>query len=159
MRALLCSLLLLVAFPLSAADPKTIQLEDGSSLRGEVVSLQNGVYTIRTQSLGLIMLNAARVTSINGISAANTSKPAKSRSTGSETIEFDAIRALMMSNVDIMTSILDLHNDPELKAVLSDADIMRAVQNFDIEALTNNPKFRQLMDHPKIRQIQKQVRK
>jgi|TARA_Y100000310_G_scaffold343685_1_gene452475 hypothetical protein len=144
---------------MAAADLKTIQLQDGSSLKGEVISLQNGVYTIRTLSLGLITLDAARVISINpghtGSGGTGASVITGTPAVGAA--ELDAVKQLMVSNGDIMATILELHNDPQLQKVLSDPEIMRAVQNLDIEALANNRKFTQLLNNPKIKQIQRQV--
>jgi hypothetical protein len=159
MRTLLRILLLLVAFPLAAADIKTIKLQDGSSLNGEVISLSNGVYTIRSTSLGLITLDAARVMSIN--SGATSARPQESVGTsgiGAPSIGMGAIKQQMMGNADIMAIILELHNDPQLQKVLADPEIMRAVQNLDIEASAKNAKFKQLMNNPKIKQIQGKVR-
>lgn len=165
MRILLYALLLL-AFPVGAADIKTIQLQDGSRLKGEVISLQNGVYTIRTTSLGLLILDAAKVTSIipgsQGPGSPDTGAEEKLGDGGilatlMESIELDAIKEQMMNNVDIMAAILELHNDPQLKKVLGDPEIMRAVRNLDIEALTSNSNFKRLLDNPKIKKIQRQI--
>lgn len=162
MRILLYALLLL-AFPVAAADIKTIQLQDGSTLKGEVISLQNGVYTIRTTSLGLLILDAARVISISPGSQDPGSQDTGSQEkiagggildTFMESIELDAIKEQMMRNVDIMATVLELQNDPQLKKVLADPEIMRAVRNMDIEALTSNSEFKRLLDNPKIKKIQ-----
>lgn len=158
MRILLCTLVLLLAFPIAAVDVKTIQLEDGSSLKGEVVSLRNGIYTFRTSSLGMIQLKASKVKSIRSGSGNERGSSGIFDSFNLDTAEFDAIKQMMMSNVDVMAAILDLHNDPQLQAVLSDPEIMQAVRNLDIEALTNNRKFKALLGHPKIKLIQEQAR-
>lgn len=166
MRILRYALLLLLAFPVGAADIKTIRLLDGSSLKGEVISLQNGVYTIRTPSLGLLILDDARVISISPGSQDPRSPDMGSQEksggggildTFMESIELDAIKERMMRDVDIMAAILELHNDPQLKKVLADPEIMRAVRNLDIEALTSNSKFKRLLDNLKIKKIQGQI--
>src|SRR5574341_1365277 len=53
-----------------AAEVREIELNDGSIVTGEVVSLSNGVYTIRAASLGTITIEESKVRSIRQKGAA-----------------------------------------------------------------------------------------
>ena len=44
-----------------------------------------------------------------------------------------------------MSSIMQMQDNPEMRAVLNDPELMQAIQRFDIEAIQNNPKFIRLM--------------
>ncbi len=152
-RALLFIVVLLLTFG-SLAD-KELLLKDGSRIRGEVLSMNNGVYEIRTQSMGTIKLGSQQIESIMPIT--NTSAVVSSPPTdvaGMAPSALQSLQSSMTSNTAIMSSIMELQNDPQMQAVLADPEVMRAVQNFDLEALANNPKIRALMNNAKVRSIQ-----
>jgi hypothetical protein len=44
-----------------------------------------------------------------------------------------------------------------MQAVLSDPELMRAIQSFDLEALQNNPKIQQLMNNSTVRKSHRNV--
>ena len=47
-----------------ANTPKEITLRDGSVIRGELLSFQNGIYTIQTQNLGRLQIPETNVINI-----------------------------------------------------------------------------------------------
>ncbi len=47
-----------------AGELNVIELKDGSIISGEVVSLAGGIYTIRTDSLGMIKLEESKIRAI-----------------------------------------------------------------------------------------------
>ena len=51
--------------PAFCGQASEVALDDGSVIRAEVVSLQDGKYTLRSQSLGTFQLEASRVQSIS----------------------------------------------------------------------------------------------
>jgi hypothetical protein len=134
---------------------KEVLLKDGSRLRGEVQSMNNGVYEIRTESLGTIKLSSQKIESITPISstsALTTTPPAAPAGVSQST--FQALQASMTNNAAIMSTIMELQNDPQMKAILADPEVMRAVQNFDFDALASNPKIKALMNNSRVRSIQ-----
>jgi len=61
-----------------------IELADGSVVNGEVVSLRDGIYTIRTESLGTLMVDEARIRCIHlgpgqSLPAASPAQPGPGR--------------------------------------------------------------------------------
>ena len=68
-----------------------------------------------------------------------------------------SLQSSITSDPGMMASILALQNDPDMQAVLSDPELMRAIQSFDLEALQNNPKIQQLMNNSTVRKSHRNV--
>ena len=51
----------LAAGPVLANELREIEMQDGSSITAEVLSLSNGVYTVRSESLGTIKFKEANI--------------------------------------------------------------------------------------------------
>ncbi len=130
----------------TAAETRVIELTDGSTLTGEVVSLADGVYTVRSNSLGTIKINETKVRAIR-------SKGKAPDVTG----DIKSLQDSMLGQTDIMSMIQGLQNDPEIQKVLTDPEIMKAAQAGDIAALMSNPKFMRLMNNQSVREIQKKL--
>lgn len=145
---------LVLAGTLSAGEVKIIEFTDGSVVTGEVVSLTNGRYTIRTDALGTLTVPDSKIAAIRARDAAG------SPAAGAASINADEIKSLtdkMMADQDIMSMIQSLKDDPEFMSILQDKDIMTAVENGDAAALMANPKFLNLMNNAAVRNIQKKV--
>lgn len=121
------------------ANADQIVLKDGSTINGEVVSLQSGSYKVRTDSLGVITLQQHQVKSI-GTGSTRTSASSGSMNQASQSA-VQSLQSSISSDPGMMTKILQLQNDPDMQAVLSDPELMRAIQSFDLQALQNNPKI------------------
>jgi hypothetical protein len=107
-----------------------IELADGSRIRGEVLSMRDGQYTVRSDTLGILTLNAAQVVLIGRAdSTPSTATPSTPASPSGDTLQ--SIQASIAGNPSLMGQILRLQSDPQMQAVLSDPEIMRAVQAFD----------------------------
>ena len=128
-----------------------IVLVDGSTIKGEVLSMQNGSYQIKTQSLGVVNLPRSQVKSIS--SGAAVPGPTADNNQGA----LQSLRANMVNDPGIMSSIMNLQNHPDMQAVLNDPEVMRAIQSFDLQTLTNHPKIKKLMSNSEVRSIQGKV--
>lgn len=131
-----------------------IILKDGSRIRGEVQSMQNGLYEIRTESMGTIQLGSSQIQSLTTV---DVPIPGDSSSADMSQSAADSIKSSIVNSPGVMSMIMELQNDPQMKAVLADPEIMRAVQNLDLQTLRNNPKIKALMDHSKIKRIHSTV--
>jgi hypothetical protein len=166
-------ILLMVTFsPWLLADERTIELVDGSRIKGELVSLQNGKYTVRTESLGTVTLNQSQIVNISSGTPTNTDSrtPTKSVVKSRTSTESDsdansgtstkdtisAIQGTIAADAGLMRDILKLQNDPDMQAVIADPEIMKAVQELDLESLARNPKIKALMNNATMREIQAQ---
>jgi hypothetical protein len=149
-----CKLLLLVGalIPVSvtAGPVQNVELSDGSRVRAEVISLDQGVYTLRSESLGKIRIPATRIRSI---SAGDVTSTAATAPTASENAQIDEVRRSLAQDPNIMGNIQTLQNDPLVKDVLNDEATMRAIQAGDLDTLMNDPKIKALLAHPTVRGI------
>jgi hypothetical protein len=123
-------------------------LKDGSRIRGEIISVENGLYRIESDSMGTILLGGNQIQSI--ISAEESG----SQSAEGSLSQLQSIQSTIMSNPGIMGSIVELQNDPQMQAVLADPEVMKAIQSFDFEALARNPRIKALMNNPSVKRIQ-----
>ncbi len=147
-------LIILAVGAAHAGELKEIELTDGSVITGEVVSLANGVYTIRTESLGTVTVNDTKVRGIRGRgSAPAASAPAPSSA------EISSLTEKMMADGEIMEMIQSLRDDPAFQKALEDPEIRKAVSTGDTAALMTNPKFLELMNNATVRDIQQKVQK
>ncbi len=136
---------------------KEIILKDGSRIRGEIQSMQNGLYEVRTDSMGTIQLGSRQIQSIISVGTEAPGAAAGEQGSAVSQSTIDSIKSNIVSSPGMMSTITELQNDPQMKAVLADPEIMRAVQNFDLQALGNNPKIKALMNNAKIKQISNEV--
>jgi len=142
----------LVAMASSAAEIKEIELADGSVITGEVLSLNSGVYTIRTGSLGTIKIDDAKVRTIRPLGTQS------SRQSG-QAGDIKSLQNKLMSDQEVMGMIESLKDDPQFKKILEDPEVMNAVNSGDTASLMANPKFLQLLQNPTIRDIQQKIAK
>ncbi len=153
MRLMIVSLFLLSLLRIqyaSAGTVREIDLTDGSTISGEVLSLTNGVYTIKSNSLGTIKLDENKIRAIRS----KSSPPASASGTAADT---QTIQSKMLNDKEIMALIQSLQNDPDFKKVLEDPEIMKAINEGNIPSLAANPKFMQLLNNTTVKDIEKKV--
>ncbi|MGB5277389.1 MAG: hypothetical protein WBO73_16860 [Gammaproteobacteria bacterium] len=146
-------LILLLALASSgpyAAELQRITLHDGSSVNAEVLSLNNGVYTLRSPALGKVTVAAGQVQTIQSIRI--ESSPGQYPVSGSN-FDMEQIQSSILANANTVKLVMALQNDPSVKAILADSEIMDAIQRGDYESLVNNPKIKRLMNKAEIKQI------
>jgi hypothetical protein len=154
---IICSLLALGLFlgSAQAGEVKEIVLKDGSVLTGEVVSLNNGIYTVKSDILGTIKLEESKVRAIQERSA--SPGPALSSHSSATGGEVKSLQEKMMSDKEVMSLIQSLQNDPEFKKLMEDPKIMQAVNAGDVATLSADPRFMKLLNNPTVHEIQKKV--
>ena len=142
---------------LCADGPAELELIDGSVLSGEVISFREGVYTVRSTSLGTIEINESQIRVIRvKPSESATGKTVRPTNTSIDN-ELKILEESITSDQQIMQMIISLQNDPDIQELLQDAGIMEAVRSGDISTLMSNPKFRKILENPDIQQIQRRV--
>ena len=141
-------LLFVLAGELLAGDVRIIELNDGSLLYGEIVSLKDGVYTINTMSLGSVKIEESKIRVIRFKTDEQVAKE-----------QIQAMQHLMLNDKEIINIIGSLKNDPDVQKILKDPDLMKAINSGDLETLVSNPKFLKLLANPKILDIRKKVMK
>jgi hypothetical protein len=132
---------------------ETITLTDGTRLSGKVLSMNDGVYTIDSSSLGRVRVRSSQVASISaGNGAANTSTETNKFSNAQEQT-FKSLQSAISNDQGAMAEILKLQNDPLMQSILADKEIMNAVSRGDYGSLAENPKIQRLMDHQTVKSI------
>lgn len=133
----------------------TVTLKDGTVIRGEVKSLQGGVYTVESESAGTLHIRADQVRSIEeaeGSPASEAAAPPSGKApSGAEAV--GAAKSLISEDPNLLIAVLGLQNEPEVVAVLADPGIAKAIEDGDYAALASNPKIVALMQNPKVRAI------
>lgn len=159
MRTVIFACFLILTFaaaPVHAGEPRDIELNDGSVITGEVLSLSGGTYTIKSESLGTIKLEESKVRTIRSKSADSGESQKSSGSLSGA--DARSIQEKMASDKEIMAMIQSLQNDPEFQKILEDPETMKAVQAGDIPALMANPQFMKLLNHSTVKEIEKKVK-
>jgi len=152
MRILILSSFLILALSCrsaAAGELRVLDLFDGTTITGEVQSLSNGIYTVKSESLGIIKIEASKIQSIHAISSSAGTRTGNVGSVG----EMKSLQGKMLGNTEIMSLILTLQNDPEFKKILEDPEIMKAVNAGDIAALQANPRFMKLLNNATVKEI------
>lgn len=143
-----------VAGSARAGELREIELKDGSSITGEVVSLNNGIYTIKSGTLGTLKVEESKVRVIR-LRSLSQGTGAAQNNTGSGVT---SLQHKLMSDEEIMGLIQSLRNDPDFKKLLEDPEVMKAVSEGDVAALITNPKFMKLLGNPTVQEIQKKIK-
>ena len=149
--------LILLSAGLYAGEYNEIGLIDGSTIYGEIVSFNAGVYTIKSRSLGTLKVAESDIREIR-VNSANkkTMNPAGPDNVSIDS-EIQALQKGMQNDQEIMAIISSLQNDPDFQKIMSDPDILNAVNSGDIAALISNPKFMSLLNNQEIQDIQKKL--
>ena len=134
---------------------RIIELDDGSRVAGEILSLESGVYTIESDTLGRLRIPDERIRAIRSdlperYPGKQASIALPSPSTGNQ---FAELQSLILNDPNILTVVMSLQNDPQLLSILNDPVIMRAITTGDLESLQRNPKILELEEHQTIQQI------
>ena len=154
------------------AEIATIRLHDGSSIRGEIISLKHGNYRVQSMSLGTIDIKQSDVRIVEYTPAgapASTSAPVplaapSQPNAGAQptnpalAAQMQSVQQSMLSNPAIMQMVQGLQGDPAVQAVLADPAIRRAINSGDYGSLMSNPKIRALMNNRQVQAITQQVR-
>ena len=154
-----CILLALVSGTAGGSETVQIQLIDGSMISGEMISFREGVYTVRTDSIGTVEINESQVKMIRmGTQGAASLDPANtSNSSMDNTIQ--ALQKSIAQDPQIMELILTLQNDPAIQELLKDPTIINALSTGDINTLMASPEFLKILENPTIQHIQQEALK
>jgi hypothetical protein len=174
---LICVLLVLTC-RMAAADTQVITLKDGSQIKGELSGVANGVYTVRTPTLGDIHITSNQVISISAetAGAAVASPPAANASanampavpalpglpaagaSGDMSQRITSAQNQLMANPEFVAEIQNFAQDPEITQLLSDPQLMQEIMSKDVNAIQKDPKAQALMNNPKMQALVEKLR-
>ncbi len=155
MRSMMAGVLFVLAISAQialAGEIREIELNDGSVISGEVLSLSNGIYTIKSESLGTVRVEEAKIRVLRSKAPVSSGAQLKGPS------QSGSLTDKMMSDKEIMAMIQGLQDDPDFKKILADPEIMQAVKNNDFVTLLSKPQFLKLLEKPAVRNIEEKVK-
>ena len=138
----------------------TIELKDGSRIEGEIQSIDKGVYTVLSPSIGTVHVaqsNIVRIVYTADGSNAAASSGKSSRGDDALTGDIQQLQTRLAQDPAAMQSIMSLQSDPQIQAVLSDPAIVKAIQEGDYMSLLGNAKIQALESNEHLRQLLQQA--
>ena len=154
----------LLAGSVFAGKLSQIRLGDGSSIQAEVMSFSNGIYVINSPSLGTFELSEDKIISIQmpGITGSNRSSQSNfsgddRSSTAVSSSNLDSqvsqFRNQLTQDPETMQMIQNLQNDPSVKQILNDKELMKAINGQDIGVVASDPKIKSFANSEAFRAI------
>lgn len=137
----------------------TIELKDGSRIEGEIQSIENGVYTVLSPSIGTVHIaqsNIVRIVYSGDVSNAAGSSGKSSARDDALTRDIQQAQARLAQDPAAMQSIMSLQSDPQIQAILSDPAIAKAIQEGDFMSLLGNAKIQALESNEHLKQLLQQ---
>ena len=166
-KYILCGLLVLgLTITAYCGQQSKIELNDGSIVEAEVLSLDNGVYSVNSAGLGALKIDSSKVRSIrteNMNPPASLSSPQQSidqttaPSQEEMKSELERVKTKITNDPDTMKSVNGLLLDPQFQELLKDPAVVNAAKNQDFKALMQNQKFLNIINNQKIQEIEKKV--
>jgi hypothetical protein len=157
LQACLAAALLILASGVLASP--TIELKDGSRIEGEIQSIENGVYTVLSPSIGTVHVaqsNIVRIVYSGDVSNAAGSSDKSPARDGALANEIQQRQARLAQDPAAMQSIMSLQSDPQIQAVLNDPAIAKAIQEGDYASLLGNAKIQALESNEHLKQLLQQ---
>ncbi len=153
----------LLTSSLQAGTTKHIALKDGSVIKGELISFENGTYTLQTDNLGRLQLPEANVISISN-DAVMPPSPTGGQAVNATPVFSNKVNAMqnqIMGNPQAIQAVQAMAEDPEIAAMISDPAFVQqltaAVSNNNIDSVAGDPKIQQLMNNPKMQALIQQL--
>lgn len=137
-----------------------IELKDGSRIEGEIQSVDNGVYTVLSPSLGTLHVAESNIARIEYADAAPKAADSSGKSSTQDAPlagEIQQLQASLAQDPAALQSIMSLQSDPQIQAVLSDPAIVKAIQDGDYASLLGNPKIQALDGDEHLKQLLQMV--
>jgi len=149
---------------------QVITLKDSSVIRAKVTEMSSGFYLVKSPVLGEMKIPTADVVSIHSETAAlqpagaqDPALPANGTAAAqpsSGTAGLESLRSSLSSKVQSfvstgegMSAVVDFSRRPDVKAVMNDPQVMKAVQAGDYNALMQSPAMKNLLDNPQTKSL------
>jgi hypothetical protein len=147
---------------------RIVTLQDGSVIRAQVPGSSGGFYTVRSATLGEMKIPVENVVSIMSATdpGAPSARPAVSATpagSAQQAVSQTGVAGLQsalasqvrsfVSTSDGMAAVTQFSQNPDMKAVLSDPALAKAIQTGDYNALMNSPAVRRLMANPETKAL------
>lgn len=155
-----CVAAALLGFASMAQAAPTIELKDGSRIVGDIQAIEHGVYTVRSPSIGTVLVAQSAIARI----VYSDDVPNAAASSGKSPASGDAVAGNiqqllsgLMQDPASLQSIMSLQSDPQIQSVLNDPVIMKAIQEGDFTSLLGNAKIQSLDSDAHVKQLVQQL--
>jgi hypothetical protein len=131
---------------------QTITLKDGTTIKGQLINVANGSYTISSPTMGQVKVSSDQILSINSGGAPT----AGGQVIADGKISADAlndVKVNMMQDPEIMSLIQDLMKDPEIAEIMKNPSLMQDALSMDPQKIQNNPEVQKLLQNPTMQKI------
>lgn len=148
----------------------TLVLKDGAVIHGEIKSLQDDVYTVKTDSLGTLQVQKkdvrsidhsvgdAQATSLDSSTHPSATNAASINGSSPEPAALQAVQSQLTQNPALLSLIEGLQSDPEIQGILNDPEIMSAISAGNYAPLMNHPKIIALTRNANVRAVIEQAK-
>jgi hypothetical protein len=141
-----------------------IRLDDGSSIQAEVMSFSNGIYVLNSPSLGSFELSEDKIISIQMFGKTGLKRSSQSSfsdndrsstavSSSNSDSQVSQFRNQLTQDPETMQMIQNLQNDPSVKQILNDKDLMKAINGQDLGVVASDPKIKSFANSEAFRAI------
>lgn len=136
-------------------------LNDGSKIRGELISVSHGMVVVKTTNMGTVKFPKSKIVKIN------KKKPQKSEYEKEKAALLDSKESLqphdiamqnqaamqyqMMQNQAMMAQIYALQTNPEFIQLMQDPQFLKDLQSGDMEVLMKNENFVKILNNPELK--------
>jgi len=143
-----------------AAEKSRMELTDGSTLDGEIVSFSEGKYTVKSPSLGTLQIEDSKVRAIHHGDQASgpLQKDIASMDETEVQSEMQKLQPAITGNPEVMKTVTGLTSDPDFKTLIEDPAIMNAAKSLDVKALMANEKFVKAANSPAVQEIRQKIK-
>lgn len=155
---------------------QAITLRNNSVIRARVTEMSGGFYLAKSPTLGDIKIATGEVVSIQPDRAAveSAGTPAAALTTGltptqpssSGPSAVESLKAAVASKVQSwassregMDAMMNFSQNPAVKAIMNDPQVMQAIQNGDYPALMKSPAIKALLDSPQTKSLMQSILK
>jgi len=154
-----------------------IRLRDNTQVVGAILGIEDNAYLVRTQSLGTVRIRTGQIrmiefpTSPGPVAETEDKAGAESRPStpmppppggrgipeNNDISAIDSLVRKMLANGDVMKGVEQLRDDPAIKEILADREIIKALESKDILSLLGNRKIWGLLENPTVKKISGQL--
>ncbi len=147
-----------------AGEVREIVLSDGSVITAEILSFTDGVYTLRSDMMGKIIVEDEKVKEIRKKSAGSAAQKQSGaipviQGLNLNGLDFQSIQESVTGNPKLMGIVTSLENDPDVQKIMADPELMEAVRSGDLGTLLTRPEFLRLLENPKVQGIGRELAK
>lgn len=143
---------------------QVITLKDKSVIRAQVTEMSGGFYIAKSPALGDMKIPSGEVVSIQQEAAA-VSAPAQAGDSATAqplpgAAGLDALKSAVASKVqglvstrEGMNAVMEFSQNPDVKAVMNDPEVMKAIHGGDYGALMKSQAMKSLLDNPRTKAL------